>query len=354
MTKLHIFNPEHDLSLASNLANFTPPHAARQLRSDLGFLPAIWADEGDGVLVDDAAYAEKTYKKFVANAKIGRKQIRWVTKQDLHSLHPDRIEPWGWDATLRNFLIRYGVSKQLLPTLEQIDELRWLSHRRCAAQLLQSIRLRDGLTGGVSECRSVEEVEQQIAAWGNVVLKAPWSSSGRGLRFVDGRPNSYVYGWLNNLLQRQGSVMVEPYYNKVKDFGMEFHSDGKGQIDYLGLSLFHTANGAYTGNVLATEQNKEDALSRYIPVTYIETVRKEIQQRLAEAFKGKYVGPFGIDMMIVAQDEKQGFVLHPCVEINLRRTMGHVALALSPADDDIRRVMRIVIESNYKLKTYKL
>jgi hypothetical protein len=44
-------------------------------------------------------------------------------------------------------------------------------------------------------------------------------------------------------------------------------------------------------------------------------------------------------MMIVAADE--GYALHPCVEINLRRTMGHVALALSPHDDDVRRVMRI-------------
>jgi hypothetical protein len=38
--------------------------------------------------------------------------------------------------------------------------------------------------------------------------------------------------------------------------------------------------------------------------------------------------------------------LHPCVEINLRRTMGHVALALSPKDDDLRRVMRIEYSNN--------
>ena len=44
---LHIFNPEHDIALASGLANFTAPHAGRQLRHDLGFLPAIWAQEGD-------------------------------------------------------------------------------------------------------------------------------------------------------------------------------------------------------------------------------------------------------------------------------------------------------------------
>ena len=35
MTKLHLFNPEHDIALAANLAHFTAPLAGRQLRADL-------------------------------------------------------------------------------------------------------------------------------------------------------------------------------------------------------------------------------------------------------------------------------------------------------------------------------
>ena len=52
MTTLHIFNPEHDIALASNMERFTAPHAGRQLRGDLGYLPAFWAEEGDVVIVD--------------------------------------------------------------------------------------------------------------------------------------------------------------------------------------------------------------------------------------------------------------------------------------------------------------
>ena len=59
---LHIFNPEHDLALASNLANFTAPHAGRQLRSDLGFLPALWAEEGDYVFVENVDQARKAWR----------------------------------------------------------------------------------------------------------------------------------------------------------------------------------------------------------------------------------------------------------------------------------------------------
>jgi hypothetical protein len=75
---------------------------------------------------------------------------------------------------------------------------------------------------------------------------------------------------------------------------------------------------------------------------------------------GDYRGPFGVDMMIVRGDgiektEDGNCLLHPCVEINLRRTMGHVALAISPTDDDIVRVMRVLYNgTNYQLKIQRI
>jgi hypothetical protein len=53
-------------------------------------------------------------------------------------------------------------------------------------------------------------------------------------------------------------------------------------------------------------------------------LRIALQQRLA----GHYVGPLGVDMMLVRQTDGT-LCLHPCVEVNLRHTMGHVALHLS-------------------------
>ena len=143
--------------------------------------------------------------------------------------------------------------------------------------------------------------------------------------------------------------MAEPYYEKVKDFGMEFDVTDEG-VRYLGLSLFHTSNGAYTGNVLASEVTKRNMLSHYIPVSLLDEVKEKISH---VASLKNYRGPFGVDMMIV-RDNTQ-LKLHPCVEINLRRTMGHVALALSSLDDDISKVMRIDYEdNNYKLRIRKL
>lgn len=157
-------------------------------------------------------------------------------------------------------------------------------------------------------------------------------------------------GWIHSVISRQGSILVEPKYNKVKDFGMEFTSDKDG-VHYVGLSLFHTKNGAYTGNLLATEQAKRDMLGRYVPVELLDEVRDRI---IRDVDLGSYTGPFGIDMMVVApsSDASSQLSVHPCVEINLRRTMGHVALVLTPLvnqtlDDDIRRVMRVIYNGNY-------
>ena len=345
MAQLHIFNPEHDIALASNLTNFTAPHAGRQLRADLGFIPALWADEGDYVLVEDADYAARAYRR----ATRGRKcRVEWVTKSQLAGLNIDTVQPWGWDAALRHQLLRFGVDVSLLPSEQTIEEIRQLSHRQTSSQVLRQIQ-GDGLIGESVLCESIAAVEQQLAQHPRLVLKAPWSSSGRGIRFIDGELNEYHRGWLRNLLANQGGVMAEPYYEKVKDFGMEFEVTDEG-IRYLGLSLFHTSNGAYTGNILATENTKRETLSRYIPISLLDGIKEKISH---VASLQNYRGPFGVDMMIVRDDSQ--LLLHPCVEINLRRTMGHVALALSPMDDDIRKVMRIDYEdNNYKLRIRKL
>jgi len=345
MVQLHIFNPEHDIALASNLTNFTAPHAGRQLRADLCFLPALWADEGDFVLVEDADNATRSFRRTTRGRKC---QVEWVTKTQLAGLPLDAVMPWGWDAALRHQLLRYGVDTSLLPSETTIKEIRQLSHRQTSSLVLRQLQ-GDGIVGESVLCESIEDVEQQLALHHRMVLKAPWSSSGRGIRFIDGELNDYLRGWLRNLLKCQGGVMAEPYYEKVKDFGMEFEVTDEG-IRYLGLSLFHTSNGAYTGNILATEKSKRDVLSRYIPVTLLDEVKEKISH--VSNFNN-YRGPFGVDMMIV-RDNSQ-LMLHPCVEINLRRTMGHVALSLSPTDDDIRKVMRIDYEdNNYKLRIRKL
>ena len=301
MAKLYVFNPEHDLALAANLSNFTSPLAGRKLRHDLGYIPALWAGDDDYILVDDVQQAEAAYG--LLRAELGLKPKLFVDKKQLNRLYINKVEPWGWDLALRSFLLRYGVD--VVPTEEEIAVIRELSHRRHAAQLLAQLQM-DGTTGVAVEARCLDDVRRMMDKYTRIVVKAPWSSSGRGVRFIDAARqihnsplglaaftkaerrlkectihnsqctihnsqctihnsqctihNSQLH-WIENVIEKQGSVMVEPCYDKVMDFGMEFESDGEGHVSYFGLSLFHTVNGAYTGNIIANEEAKTAMLN---------------------------------------------------------------------------------------------
>ena len=346
--KLLVFNPEHDLALAANLSNFTAPHAGRQLRADLGFIPAIWAAAYDYVHVENVEDAERRFLRLTR-----RPFGRFIAKEQICKHQFSAVDVWGWDLAIRAFLLRWGIDAAIMPTATQIDDIRQLSHRRYAMQLLDCLQM-PGIIGSSCETNQIENIIDRLHSGEHLVVKAPWSSSGRGVRFMEDDVNIYDNGWLRNVIVKQGSVMVEPYYNKVKDFGMEFVSDGNGSVSYIGLSLFQTSNGAYTGNILASEEEKENLISRYIPIDLLKTVQQKICAKMGSWLKDQYTGVFGIDMMVVRRDDGDGFLLHPCVEINLRRTMGHVAISLTELTSGLPKLMKIEYDSNiYKMKISK-
>lgn len=350
--RLHVFNPEHDMALAHGDAYFTPPRAGRQMRHDLGFLPLLWAADDDVVLLDDTAEAlqavsrlqqspvwnrEKTDEK--PNQATYASQVGWLENYsshlrcltDLVSLPLSEVCPWGWDAALVLRLVRAGVPRHLMPTDGQLEAIRRLSSRRTAASLLPHLvgLAPDRLVGEAWTACSEDELAEILsahAAHASFILKAPWSCSGRGLRQVGPSLTPSELGWARRILARQGHLMVEPRYDRLMDFGMEFEADGE-RIGYRGLSLFDTAHGAYTGNLLATEQQKTSLLAPLTGTALLATLRENIIKGLAPLLRNIYKGPLGVDMMLVGTAD--GPRVHPMVEINLRRTMGHVAIDMA-------------------------
>lgn len=356
--KLHLFNPEHDMALAYNDPYFTAPHAGRQMRADLGFLPALWADDGDMVWVDDVEAAlerVRHFKKYAAD-------VVFVADCDLRRIFQEQdpvlvsggspsleIAPWGWDSALRQQLKRLGVSELYLPKKELIADVREISSRRFSSAVLADLMMLDDAYVGESRyVETLDEVEKLLTCWRHIVVKAPWSCSGRGIRYVKDEIPVAVGNWMTNVMRQQGGVMVEPYYNKVIDFGMEFmaHDDA---VDYVGLSLFETINGAYAGSVLASEDDKRRMLTRHLSPMMTNQLIERLKSVIARHLGGRYQGPLGVDLMLVMSGD--ALRVHPCVEINLRRTMGHVAIALTPALPGARELMRITWEgARYHLR----
>ena len=70
------------------------------------------------------------------------------------------------------------------------------------------------------------------------VLKTPYSSSGRGLLWVEKRkPDTKTKNWIEGAFNKQGMISIESGLDKVQDFAMEFYSDGQGTVRYEGFSI---------------------------------------------------------------------------------------------------------------------
>ncbi len=346
MKKLHVFNPEHDLALAFGKSNFTPPTAGRGMRLFLGALSALWADDGDLILldsIDEALVMQSEHGKFMSDVRmIAKRQLENLTEREWEEV--SEISPWGWNAALRRQLERANVPGRLLPETGRIDEIRRLSHRESSIPILDDLVATIPQTIGRRwVAHNLEEAKMMLADCSLGVVKAPWSSSGRGVRFSPDVMSANMEGFVRNVLSSQGSVIVEPAYHKIVDFAMEFVSDGQGHASYSGLSLFETDNGYYLGNVLADEEQKSRSLSKLVSIDVVHQVSARLSLILGEWCKGVYSGPMGVDMMVV---ESGGCnMVHPCVEINLRRTMGHVALDLARRTAGEHSLMRIVYEN---------
>lgn len=349
---LHIFNPEHDIALACDKAHITIPHAAQELRMNLGYLPALWAESGDFVLVDDIKYALKAsaqFKKLVND-------VIFVEKSDLCSLPIDKILPWGWDKRIRAELADNGVDASLLPSDVELSDIRELSGRRLTIDVLGRLRseMRKVTCGKATACFTMDDVEKAVDSYRTVVAKAPWSSSGRGIRYVTDLSDTAKRSWISKVISRQGYIMIEPHYNKVCDFAVEFMAHPDGTVTSCGLSVFHTLNSQYTGNVVSSEEDKRMRLGRYVDMELLDDVVSRIEDCMAVYLKDKYTGPFGIDMMAVADQQSGKLLLHPCVEINLRNTMGHVALSLSGKALPFASMMSITHKVNYQLSLERI
>ena len=301
-----IFNPEHDLALADGTNNYTPPKIVRQLRRELGELSALWQKEGE-------------------------------------------ITVWGWDKAIVRELKQIGVPSEQLPTEKQLENIRTLSNRSLAVEMLASLRQIKGTTGFSKVCHSYDDVLRFHAEHGATIVKSPWSSSGRGVKeFRTGETNEKSRSFVEGTIAKQGTIIAEKKCYKIADLALEYVIDKLGEIHYEGLSIFDTVHGAYSGNLLLPEQEKRAKVIPYITDDLMHEASHQIKQFLAPRLSGVYCGPLGVDMIICESSSSDTYLLNPCVEINLRRTMGHVAIALT--NKGHRGMMKIIYDKNkYKL-----
>ncbi|MDR0892382.1 MAG: hypothetical protein LBN24_07195 [Mediterranea sp.] len=332
---IYLFNPEHDLALASGEAHYMPPASARQMAADLALLPAWYADVEEGV--EACVLAPSAYNQaFLADADsrldVG---VRLLTPPEVADAEASAFRPWGWDAAVRRRLLDLGADVCSLPSAVCLENLRAASHRSVAVSLLPKLRLDAHFCGDSTYLQTLNACRRFVEATDACLLKAPLSGSGKGLNWCKGHFSPYIEGWCARLLATQGGVVGEPIYNKVEDFAMEFRVDGCGEVRFAGYSLFCTGRtGMYEGNRLLSDAAILRHLSTLVPIEVLGELRLRLQDELSALLAPiAYQGYLGVDMMICRFPSSLGgmpeYRIHPCVEVNLRMNMGLVARRLA-------------------------
>jgi hypothetical protein len=182
------------------------------------------------------------------------------------------------------------------------------------------------------------------------VLKTPFSSSGRGLFWLNENTlDTRATSWINGALKKQLAVGIEPALDKVFDFATEFYADGSGEISYAGASVFETQQGQFVGCMIGSQDSLMKRINEYISTEDYFFLVEQVRIVLKEIIGTKYKGFMGVDMMIYNTPDGN-YAVHPFVELNLRYTIGLAAMQFSrlfvhPASQGMLRIVYYVYDA---------
>lgn len=309
--RIFLFNPYNDLALAAPAGHFTPPASALAVERAGACLPLWWAGADDVVLVPDEASLD------VARRIAARYSLPDVAALKVPAGAAGELCPWGWSRHAAELFRRAGVSAEALPSAKWLDDMKQLSHRRTSIAVLRRLGWPETLIP--VEARSADEAMEHYRLMGNAVMKLPWSGSGRGVMLAHEIPHATLRGYVEGVIRRQGSIIVEPFYRRRLDFAMLF--DIGPEVRFTGVSVFAAdSRGRYTGNIVAPQCDLEAMLP-----PYIHTLEQSLAYALLPIAQAGYRGPAGVDMMVYESPDGSGDAVMPCIEVNLRHTMGMVA-----------------------------
>ncbi|MCL1934266.1 MAG: hypothetical protein FWF53_10710 [Candidatus Azobacteroides sp.] len=327
---IHYFNPGHETAVLNASKHYYPPSHVVKMQADLAFLPAWYASEGDFVFMETPLPDD-----FVRSCEPLNLSVKPVTPADF-SENPEMfqhsvIDLWGISPQSIHFFEKLNLHRNLSLVIPQWkEEYRFLgsrfASRKLLAELLNCIPEleREILPRFVSD---IETIEQQIAqSPESLLIKSPYSSSGRGLIWLPpGKLAQSERQVLTGMLKKQDQVSIEKVLNKQSDFSMHFENTAEGETRFIGYSIFQTnAKGAYEKSRLDRQDRLEKQITCRISSNLILQIRTILTKKIQEIYTPYYIGTVGVDMLIYQSDNS--YRLHPCVEINMRKSMGYLAI----------------------------
>ena len=337
---IHFFNPTCEYAVANGTTSWQPNRLLQKMEGDLGTLPLFFANRNDIVLVRKMPADDFLHKM----EKQGIPLPRFVLLQDalknkLNGEKLNRLLPWGWSPVMHKLFepLKENCSSGFLesPVAGWEPAHREFYSKKFALGILQNVLplLPDEKTMPLQMLPKIvtsrAEIESLIERWGKLMVKAPWSSSGRGLQPITKTPVvPKVWEKLMGIVNEQDYAIAEPLLDKVLDMALQFELK-QGKITYVGRSIFLAdKKGQYQGNFLNSMPQNTLPETRQLAEELPEMLLSPLLKILKESpLPQHYEGHFGIDTLIFC-DRDGKLRVNPCLEINLRQNMGLLSLRL--------------------------
>ncbi len=339
MNKLFVFNAGHEEALKVPLRQtYTPSKEIAKIRADLASLMLYFAEEGDYVWL----WANGGQEDRIVNHQ-------GAEVEDYASLPKLKLCPWALEGHLLKELERKALKLGVELALPEVSEaFMSLSHRSSALDMLQYLNEHWGVCSELFprwfypqgqrrerlEALSHYLAEQEAKGYTDLLIKRAYTSSGRGLLPLSLPCSEAEQEKLLKQVERWEGLSLEPKLKPLEDWAVEYYIDEGGEVSFVALSKFRTNSfGAYQGNVLKAQSELYVELYSLLG----EDLPKLIDCHRAffkECLKGAYEGYIGVDLFLY-QSEDGILKLHPCIEINLRCTMGLLAHLLYEREQSI-------------------
>jgi hypothetical protein len=325
---LHYFNPGHEMAVLNTSKYYQPAAKQVKMQRELAFLPAWYANPEDFVLVENPLTEE-------FQGELGRLRNvgQSIITNDLNELFNQKVDLWGISPQSIHFFEKLNEQYHLqLQIPRWKGEFRFLGSR-FASQIVLS-QLREKIPEIEKEIlprffSNLNEIEQLVAeSKEQLLVKSPYSSSGRGLVWLPpGKLAQSEKQIISGMLKKQSQVSIEKALDKQLDFSMHFENTLEGQTRFIGYSVFQTnRKGAYEKSLLAPPEIVETQVTAFIDKELLLQVKNECLDNLQKMYGPYYTGNIGVDMLVYTSGNQ--YKLHPCVEINMRKSMGYLAIQL--------------------------
>ncbi len=333
--EIHYFNPGNETAALNNSPYYTLPANPARMQQDLAFLPAWYGKNKDFIFLENTL--DKEFESTIKDINsLPKSIVRDNVEKYRDLLNGVDVSLWGMAPQSVHFFEQWDKKYDLnLKIPSWNNEYQKLISRRtahtCLSELLSAIpELSSNLLPEfLADQQSIED--QLKAKKYPMLIKAPYSSSGRGLLWIQDPLDRSSRQILQGMLNKQHEVSLEKALNKQVDFAMLFFLNPDVSldkaVDFRGYSLFQTDNkGNYKGNFVGSQEKIESELFGLVDKDLFEKVKYQLIRFFTDHVASIYQGCICVDMMLYK--DQDNIYLHPCVEINFRHTMGWLAMEL--------------------------